>query len=47
MAELAKWVWIVLIAFLFVGPWLFAIIALDVIAFVLIAWLKPEWLERF
>lgn len=47
MTELAKWAWILLLIILFAGPWVFAIIAADVAAFLLVWWLKPEWLEHF
>lgn len=46
MTSLAKWAWIVLLVLLFVGPWIFAILAADVIVFFLIRWLRPEWLDK-
>ena len=46
MNELAKWAWLVLLAVLFVGNWIFVIIAADIIIFFLIVWLKPEWLDK-
>ena len=45
MTELAKWAWIILLCILFLGLWIFAIIAADIVIFFLILWLKPEWLE--
>ena len=36
MTELAKWAWLLLLIILFVGPWIFAIIAVDVVAFLLV-----------
>ena len=46
MTELAKWAWLILLIILFLGWHFFVIIAIDVVAFILIAWLKPEWLEK-
>jgi hypothetical protein len=46
MAELAKWAWIILLVVIWLGPWIFAIVAVDIIIFCLIVWLKPEWLEK-
>lgn len=46
MTELAKWAWIILLIILFVGPWIFAIIAFDIVVFFLVYWLKPEWLDK-
>ncbi len=45
MTELAKWVWIILLGVLFAGWWFFAIIAADLVVYLLILWLKPEWLR--
>ena len=47
MTELAKWAWLILLIILFTGPWIFAILAADVVVFLLVAWLKPEWLKKF
>ena len=47
MTELAKWAWLILLIILFVGPWIFAIIAFDIVVFLLVLWLKPEWLDKF
>ena len=46
MNELAKWAWLLLLSILFFGWWTFVIIAIDVVAFIFIAWLKPEWLDK-
>jgi hypothetical protein len=46
MTELAKWAWLILLIILFLGTDFFIILAIDVVAFILIAWLKPEWLEK-
>jgi len=46
MTSLAKWAWLILLIILFIGPYVFVVIALDVVAFILVAWLKPEWLDR-
>ncbi len=45
MSELAKWAWVVFFAVLFLGYWFFVLIGVEVIILLLIAWLKPEWLE--
>lgn len=46
MTELAKWAWLILLIILFVGPWIFAIIAADIVIFLLVLWLKPEWIDK-
>lgn len=46
MTELAKWAWIVLLIVLFIGPWVFAILAADLIIFGLVWYFKPEWLKK-
>jgi len=46
LSEIAKWAWLVLLVAIWIGPWMFAIIAADLIIFVLIVWLKPEWLDK-
>ncbi len=43
MGELAKWAWILLLGVLFAGWWFFAIIVVDIVVYLLILWLKPEW----
>lgn len=47
MVELAKWAWIIIICVLFLGPWSLVFIVLNAAVFGIIAWLKPEWLEKF
>lgn len=47
MTELAKWAWLILLIILFVGPYIFVVLGVEVAAFLLVRWLKPEWLERF
>ncbi len=47
MTELAKWAWLILLCILFLGEWTLVIIVFDIIVFGLVAWLKPEWLEKF
>ena len=47
MSELAKWAWLILLIVLFVGSYVFVVIAIDILAFILVAWLKPEWLDKF
>ena len=46
MTELAKWAWIILLIILFVGPWIFAIIAADILIYLLIRHYKPEWIDK-
>jgi hypothetical protein len=46
MNDLAKWAWLILLAILFAGPYVFLLIAVDVVVFLLILWLKPEWIEK-
>lgn len=46
MNELAKWAWIILLSILFLGKWFLVIIAVDVIIFCLVVWLKPEWIDK-
>jgi len=46
MNSLAKWVWFILLCILFVGEYIIYYIIVGVVAFVLIAWLKPEWLDK-
>ena len=46
MNELAKWAWFVLLIILFMGPWFFVIIGIDLAVFLLVLWLKPEWLKK-
>lgn len=45
MKELAKWIWAILIIVFFAGWWIFVIAAAYLIAFLLVMWLKPEWLD--
>jgi len=46
MTDLAKWVWIFLIIIFFVGSDIFYIIGVALVVFLLVLWLKPEWLNR-
>lgn len=46
MSELAKWAWIILLIILFLGPYAFIIFGFNLVALILVAWLKPEWLKR-
>jgi len=46
MTELAKWAWIILLCLLFIGHWFFVIVGIDIVAFLLILWLKPQWLDK-
>ena len=47
MTELAKWALLILLCILFLGEWTLVIIVFDIVVFGLVAWLKPEWLEKF
>lgn len=46
MTELAKWAWIIVLIIFFVGYDFLWFIAADVVVFLLIWWLKPEWLDK-
>ena len=46
MTELAKWAWLILICLLFAGPVMIYVAIATVVFWVLVAWLKPEWLEK-
>ena len=46
MTELAKWAWLILICILFAGPVMIYVVIATVVFWVLVAWLKPEWLEK-
>ena len=46
MTQLAKWAWFFFLASLFIGPWVFAVIGLSAMAFLLIYWFKPHWLDH-
>ena len=46
MTELAKWAWILILCVLFLGYWTFVLIGVDLVAVLLVMWLKPEWLEK-
>ena len=46
MSELAKWAWILILCVLFLGSWTLVIIGVDIVAVLLVMWLKPEWLEK-
>lgn len=46
MKELAKWSWILLLMILYFGLWTFAIIGGIILVFLLVMWLKPEWLNK-
>ena len=47
MTELAKWAWLILLCILFLGIWTFVIIGVDIVVFLFVMWLKPEWLKNF
>jgi hypothetical protein len=45
MTTLAKWAWIILLAILFC-PYFFVAFGIGAVAAILLAWLKPEWLDK-
>lgn len=47
MKELGKWCWMIFLPLLTLGWWFFVIMAVEVVAFVLVLWLRPEWLEDY
>ena len=46
MTTLAKWVWFVMLIIFFIGGDIVWYAAIAIIAFVVILWLKPEWLDK-
>ena len=46
MNSLAKWVWIILLAILFVGVDIFWYLGAGILVGLLVWWLKPEWLDK-
>lgn len=46
MNELAKWAWIIVLTILGFGPWAILIIGIDIVAYLLIVWLKPKWIDK-
>ena len=47
MKSLAIWVWIVLIGVFLIGPWVLVYVGIIVGVYLLLLWLKPEWIDRF
>lgn len=47
MAAIAKWAWLVLLIILFAGPCALVIIAVDALAVIIVAFIRPEWLSKF
>ncbi len=47
MVELAKWAWLIVLIILFVGSDFLIILAICAVIFILVAWLKPEWMKRY
>jgi len=47
MTEFTKWVWLILILILFLGKYVFVVLAVELAAYALVRWLKPEWLDKF
>lgn len=46
MTELAKWAWIIVLIVFFVGENIIWYILGFVVVYLLIRWLKPEWLDK-
>ena len=46
MVELVKWVWLIVLIVLFVGFDFLIILGICAVIFILVAWLKPEWMKR-
>jgi len=44
MNSLAKWVWAILLCILF--PSTLIVAGVIIVLYILIAWLKPEWLDK-
>lgn len=47
MKEIAKWAWLILIGIIGLGFWFFVIIGVWLVVYLLVMWLKPEWLKYF
>ena len=47
MNEFVKWAWLILLIVLFCGAYAFVVLAVDIVAFILVAKFKPEWLDKF
>ena len=47
MNELAKWAWIILLMVLFMGPYMWIVLGVYLLAYALILWLKPKWIDKF
>jgi len=45
MSAFAKWLCFLLLAVLVLGYWYLALLAIGLVAFFLVLWLKPEWLD--
>ena len=46
MTELDKWAWFILLTILFVGTDIIWFLLASVVIFLLVLWLRPEWLEQ-
>lgn len=46
MNELAKWAWIILLMILFMGPYMWIVLGVYALAYALILWLKPNWIDK-
>jgi hypothetical protein len=46
MTTLAKWVWFAMLIIFFIGGDIVWYAAIAIISFVVILWLKPEWLDK-
>jgi hypothetical protein len=47
MKSLAIWVWVVLICVFLIGPWVLVYVGIIVGVYLLLLWLKPEWIDKF
>lgn len=47
MNEFTKFIWLLFILVLWIGAYAFLVVAVYAVILGLIAWLKPEWLDKF
>jgi hypothetical protein len=47
MKSLAICVWVVLICVFLIGPWVLVYVGIILGVYLLLLWLKPEWLDKF
>jgi len=46
MNALAKWVWMAILAIFFVGMDIFWYLGVGILVFLVVWWIKPEWLDK-